>query len=75
MQKAFDLAFDGYCLTKSFPGDERFGITAQVRRAAISISNNIVEGHGRARLVLYALRFLTTQPAVRFCAYQLFNCV
>jgi four helix bundle protein len=47
-QKSIDLVVDMYCLTRGFPPDERFGITAQVRRAAMSISNNIAEGHGRA---------------------------
>jgi four helix bundle protein len=47
-QKSVDLAVDVYRLTRVFPPDERFGITSQVRRAALSISNNIAEGHGRA---------------------------
>lgn len=37
-----------YELTKSFPQDERFGITSQIRRAVVSISSNIAEGAGRA---------------------------
>ena len=47
-QKSIDLTIDVYRLTRTFPPDERFGITAQVRRAAMSISHNIAEGHGRA---------------------------
>ena len=47
-QKSVDLAVDVYRLTRDFPPGERFGMTAQVRRAAMSISNNIAEGHGRA---------------------------
>jgi four helix bundle protein len=47
-QRSVDVAVDVYRLTRDYPPDERFGITAQVRRAAISISNNIAEGHGRA---------------------------
>ena len=47
-QKAFDLAFEVYNLTRTFPPDERFGMTSQIRRSAMSISNNIAEGHGRA---------------------------
>jgi four helix bundle protein len=46
-QKAVDLACDVYSLTRNFPADERFGMTAQLRRAALSVSNNIAEGHGR----------------------------
>ena len=36
-----------YELTKRFPGDEKYGLTSQTRRAAISISSNIAEGSSR----------------------------
>lgn len=36
-----------YDITKSYPSDERFGLTSQMRRSAISISSNIAEGGGR----------------------------
>ena len=46
-QRAMDLAEAAYVLTDRFPGDERFGLTSQARRAAVSVPSNIAEGHGR----------------------------
>ena len=46
-QKCRQFTKDLYSLTYSFPDDEKFGITNQIRRATISISNNIAEGAGR----------------------------
>ena len=47
-QKAVDFADRVYSLTGSFPTDERFGLTNQMRRAAVSISSNIAEGSSRS---------------------------
>ena len=46
-QKAIDFADLVYSKTKSFPPDERFGLTNQMRRAAVSVSSNIAEGSAR----------------------------
>jgi len=46
-QKSDELAYQIYLETKKFPKDEIYGITSQLRRAAISIPTNIVEGAGR----------------------------
>jgi four helix bundle protein len=40
-----------YAHTRTFPPDERFGLTSQMRRAAVSISSNIAEGTSRASKV------------------------
>ena len=45
--KAIDLAVAVYRATSNFPVEERFALTSQVRRAAVSISSNIAEGAGR----------------------------
>jgi len=56
-QKAMALAVDVYRLTSAFPADERFGLTAQTRRACVGIAANIAEGFGRSSRADY-LRFL-----------------
>ena len=56
-QKAMDLTTEIYRLTKKLPKDELYGLTNQLRRAAVSIPSNIAEGNGRASTGDY-LRFL-----------------
>lgn len=46
-QRSRALAKAIYQLTESFPGDQQYGLTSQIQRAAISIPSNIAEGAGR----------------------------
>jgi four helix bundle protein len=43
-QKGMDLAVRVYADTDSFPRSEKYGLTAQIRRAAVSIASNVAEG-------------------------------
>lgn len=57
-QKAIDCVEVIYQLTKKFPAEENFGLTAQIRRSVTSIPANIAEGYGRLHAGDY-LRFLS----------------
>ena len=56
-QKAHELTLTVYRITRDFPRDERFGVSAQLRRASASIATNIAEGSGRTTNADFA-RFL-----------------
>lgn len=56
-QKAMNLVVEVYTLTGEFPRDELYGITSQIRRAAVSIPSNIAEGRRRGTVKEYR-RFL-----------------
>lgn len=46
-KRSVDLATEVYAVTKSFPTEEKFGLSAQLQRCAVSIPSNIAEGAGR----------------------------
>jgi four helix bundle protein len=64
-QKAMTLTSSIYFSTRKFPNEEIFGLTAQIRRSAISIPSNIAEGFGRDSNKEY-LRFLNVSIASLF---------
>lgn len=57
-QRAMDLAAHCYQLTESFPRSEIYGLSAQLRRSAVSVPSNIAEGNSR-RSTKEFLRFLS----------------
>ena len=58
-QEAHRLVLQAYHMTRDFPNDEKFGLVSQMRRAAVSIPANIVEGFKR-RGVQDKIRFYNT---------------
>ncbi len=56
-QKALDLTSEVYRMTRHFPDGEKFGLTAQIRRASVSVAANIAEGWGRGTTKEY-IQFL-----------------
>ena len=68
---AYRIAIAVYRLTATFPDEERFGLTQQMRRAAVSIGSNISEGCGRRgdRELLHSL--YTAVAEAKELAYQL----
>jgi four helix bundle protein len=52
-QKSYQLCLEIYKITNRFPGEERYGLTSQMRRAAVSVPSNIAEGYGRKTTLEY----------------------
>jgi len=56
-QRSYQLCLKIYKVTKIFPKEERYGLTSQIRRSAVSIPSNIAEGYGRKTTADY-IRYL-----------------
>ncbi len=70
-QKAHHFVLSIYKLTKDFPQEEKYGLTVQFRRAAVSIAANIVEGY-RRRGAKDKLKFYNyAQASLEECRYFL----
>jgi four helix bundle protein len=64
-QQAMDLAVDVYQLTRVWPKDELYGLTAQARRAAVSVAANIAEGYGRESRASYVQFLRVAQGSLK----------
>jgi hypothetical protein len=73
-QKAMQLIVESYRCTSSFPADERFGLTAQIRRAAVSVAANIAEGQNLSPPSISVTRGVATSWPCTFCAMRSAGC-
>jgi four helix bundle protein len=70
-QKAHAFVLDVYGLSGRFPKEERFGLTSQFRRAAVSIAANFAEGFRKAGIADKMRFFNISQGSVEECRYYL----
>ena len=69
-QKAHSFVLAVYKETKDFPEDERFGLTSQFRRAAVSIAANIAEGYKKLSKADKLRFFNISQGSLEECRYS-----
>ena len=70
-KRSHELALKVYEITKEFPKEEQFGLTSQIRRAAVSIPSNIVEGKARNSVRDYLRFLLISRGSLEEVKYQL----
>lgn len=64
-QTAVDLGIQCYRLSAGFPREERYGLTAQIRGAAVSVASNIAEGNGRITTGEYLNQLSSARGSLR----------
>ena len=70
-QDAHAFVLDAYSLSRNFPNEERFGLTSQLRRAAVSVAANIVEGFKRKSRPDKIRMYNIAQASLEECRYYL----
>lgn len=71
-KRAIEFVVCVYDLTKSFPSEEKFGLTSQIRRAAVSVAANIAEGAARRSQKEFLYFISNAQGSVSELATELF---
>ena len=70
-QKSHELVLEVYKVIQLFPSDEKFGLTSQIRRSAVSVAANIVEGSKRQHLKEYIQMLYIAQGSLSETNYYL----
>ena len=70
-QRSMDLAESCYKITAAFPKEELYGLTSQIRRAAVSVPSNIAEGNGRENTGAYIQFLRISQGSLKELETQL----
>ncbi len=70
-EKAHQLTLRVYSITQAFPKEEQFGLTAQIRRAVVSIPSNVVEGKARGSVKDFKRFLLIARGSLEKTKYQL----
>ena len=70
-QRSHELVLGVYKVTQQFPNEEKFGLTSQIRRSAVSIAANIAEGSKRQHLKEYIQMLYIAQGSLSETTYYL----
>ncbi|PIQ96256.1 MAG: four helix bundle protein [Nitrospinae bacterium CG11_big_fil_rev_8_21_14_0_20_56_8] len=72
--KMHELAKGVYAVTRSFPKDEIYGLTSQLRRAGISVALNYIEGYARFKKKIKLQFYETSYGSLKETKYLIFFC-
>nr|QNO53812.1 hypothetical protein LLJJBFGJ_00004 [Methanosarcinales archaeon ANME-1 ERB6] len=70
-EKSHEFVLEVYKITQQFPGEEKFGMTSQIRRSAVSVAANIAEGSKRQHLKEYIQMLYIAQGSLSETKYYL----
>ncbi len=70
-EKSHEFVLEVYKITQQFPGEEKFGMTSQIRRSTVSVAANIAEGSKRQHLKEYIQMLYIAQGSLSETKYYL----